>query len=397
MVKALENIKVLDFTRVVGGPFCTLLMQNLGAEVIKVEIPGGGDTFRTFPPLTEGLEGYGFLILNRGKKSITLNLEAKRGREIAKELVKKVDVIVENFRPGVMERLGLSYEELRKINPPLIYASISGFGHSGPRSSQASFDIVAQAMGGLMSVTGFPDTPPTRTGPSIGDYMGGLNATIAILTALFYREKTGEGQTIDISLQDGIWSITGMEYIGTYALYGNVPLRYGNGHLRGTPYGTYPTKDGYAVIAIGTVGHWESFLKVIGRTDLIGVPKYATQSERHKYKDEVDTIVSEWTKERTAAEVLNELEKANLPCSPLPTFEEVLNDPHLLSRDMIIEVQQPISGNLRMPGSVFKLSKTPGNASSPAPFLGQHNYEVYSGILGYSEQEVRELENSGII
>jgi len=257
--------------------------------------------------------------------------------------------------------------------------------------------MVAQALGGLMSVTGFPDAPPTRAGPAIADFLGGFNATISILAALRHKEKTGEGQEIDVSLQDCIWAITSIEHAPLYFLSGRAPQRYGNGVFNVVPYGTYPTKDGYVVISIVTVGQWEDFVKVIGRADLISIPKYAVQSERIKYRDEIDDMVSEWTKVRTVAEVVNALHDASLPCSALPTFDEVANDPQLLSRDMVVEVEQPISGKVKVPGLALKLSKTPGDASSPAPFLGQHNYEVYSYVLGYSEQEIRGLSDNGII
>lgn len=397
MAKALENVRVLDFTRFYAGPFCTMLLQDLGAEIIKIEIPGSGDAIRNFTPITEGGEGYIFINLNRGKKSITLNLESEKGREIARELVLKSDILVENFHPGVMDEFGLGYKELSEINPSLIYASISGFGQTGPYSSQVAYDMIAQAMGGLMSVTGFPNNPPTRAGTAIGDFISSFYTAIAILAALRHKEKTGEGQLIDISLQDCIWALTAIEYAPLYFLTGNTPQRYGNGVFNVTPFETYPTKDGYAAICIVTVGQWETFIRAIGRRDLIGVAKYATQNDRVKYRTEIDALVSEWTKARTTAEVVGELSNAGLPCSPLPTFDEVANDPQLLSRQMTIEVEQLISGRLKVPGSVFKLSKTSGDASSPAPFLGQHNYEVYSNLLDYSEQEVTRLADDGVI
>ncbi len=397
MAKALENIRVLDFGRIISGPFCGYLLQELGAEVIKVEIPVGGETLRTLPPPTKGGESYSFVILNRGKKSITLNLETKRGRDIAKELVRKADVLVENFSYGVVDRLGLRYEVLEKINPSLIHASITGFGHTGPRSSQFAVDIVAQAMGGLMSVTGFPDNPPTRAGVSLGDFLVGLNATIAILAALHYRGRTGEGQHIDLSMQDCMWAMVAVEHLPNYCMSGPVLPRRGNSHPGVLPAGTFLTKDGPVIIWVVTVGHWESLLRGIGRTDLMGLPKYATQMDRIKCRDEVETMVSEWAKTKTVAEVVKELSAVEVPCSPVPSFDEVVHDPQLISRDMIIEVEQLISGSLRVPGSAFKLSRTPGDASSAAPYLGQHNYEVYSGLLGYSEQEIKELQDAGII
>ncbi len=397
MARALENIRVLDFTRFYTGPFCTMLLRELGAEIIKIEIPEGGDTPRNAAPMTNGGEGYIYVNLNRGKKSITLNLKTEKGRQIARELMLKSDVVVENFHAGEMDELGLGYEVISKQRPSLIFASISGFGQTGPYSHRASYDMVAQAMGGLMGVTGFPDKPPTRVGVAMGDFVSSLYTDIAILAALRYKDKTGEGQLIDISLHDCIWALTAIEYAPLYFMSGEIPQRYGNGLYNVTPFNTYLTRDGYAVICIITNGQWDSFVKVIGRGDLAGQSQYATLIERIKYRDEIDTMVSEWTGARTTAEVLEELGKAGLPCSAIPTFDKIANDPHLLSRKMIIEVEQLISGKLKVPGSVFKLSKTPGDAASPAPFLGEHNLDVYSGLLGYSEQEITGLSNEGVI
>ena len=397
MPKALENIKVLDFGRMLAGTYCATLLGELGAEVIKVEIPEGGDAVRTCPPFTEGGEAYTFIMLNRGKKSITLNLQSDKGREIAKELVKGADVLEENFTPGVMDRLGLGYEELSKINPGLIYVSVSGFGHTGPRSSEPGFDLLAQATGGLMSVTGPPDGSPTKSGPSIADYLGSFHGALAVLAALQYRERTGEGQFIDISLQDCIWAITGPEYASFYFATGEEPRRLGNGQCQAVPFNVYPAKDGYVAIAIATVGQFESFLRVIGREDLIGVEKYATIAERANYRDEVDALAEEWTKTQSVEEILNKLRKAHLPVSPVSSISEAANDPQLLSRGMLTEVDQPISGKVKVTGSAFKLSRTPGDTTVPAPFLGEHNYEVYSGVLGYGEEEITKLTKEGVI
>ena len=398
MPKSLENIKVLDFSRIFAGPFCTMLLRDLGAEIIKIEIPEGGETVRTAPPFTEGGESYDFIILNRGKKSVTLDMQSEKGCEICKELAKKADIVVENFTPGVMERLGLGYKELNKINPSLIYASISGFGHTGPRSSEPGFDLVAQAMGGMMAVTGFPDGPPSKAGPSIADFIAGLYGAVAILAALKYRLETGIGQSIDISMQDCIWAITAVESAGFYFLTGENPPRFGNSLLGGgTPFSVYPAEDGYVVICAATVGMFENFLRVIGREDLIGVEKYSNIAERINHRDEVDALVEGWTKTRSVEEILNKLKKAHLPCSSVPTFAEVANDPQLLSREMIIEVEQLLSGKVKVSGSPFKLSETPGDMNFPAAFLGEHNDAVYSNILGYSEEEIRKLTKEGII
>lgn len=394
MVKALDNVKVLDFTRVLAGPFCTMLLQELGAEVIKVEMPGGGDMARTSPPITEGGESYPFINVNRGKKSITLNLSTEKGRGIVRKLAAKTDVLVENFSPGVMDRLGLGYNELTKINPSLIYASISGFGHIGPYSSWPAYDTVAQAMGGLMSVTGFPDKPPTLVGTYIGDELSGIYSTICILAALRHKEKTGEGQMIDISMQDCVWAVTAPFLSPQYFLTGELPRKAESGEAG---FGAYPTKDGYMVICIGNVGQWNDFVKTIGRSDLVDDVRYATDQGRVDHKDEVDNIICDWTRTVTTCEAVSKLTDAHVPVSPVPTFDEVANDPQLLSRQMIVEVEQPLSGKLKVTGSVFKLSKTPGDPSLPSPFLGEHNYDVYSGMLGYTEEEINKLADDGII
>jgi len=391
LAKALNDVKVLDFTRVFAGPFCTLQLADLGAEVIKVEIPVAGDAIRFDPPRTEGGEGGIFINLNRGKKSITLNLASDRGRDICKELVKKMDVVVENFSPGVMDRLGLSYEELEKVNPGLIYASVSGFGHTGPYSARPSYDPIAQAMGGLMSVTGVEGGDPLLTGMPLGDYFPGLYAAIAVLAALHYRSNKGEGQYIDISMQDSVWATTAITGLPQYFLAGEVPRRHGNmGQV-------YRAKDGHVIISVGNVGQWNNFLRVIEREDLIGLDKYGSWSQRAQHVDELQPIIEGWTGIRSVEEIVNILSDAHLPCSSVPTFEKVVNDPQLLSRDMLTEVEQVVSGKVKVPGSPLKLSKTPGNASPPAPFLGEHNYEVYSNLLGYSEEAIGKLADEGII
>ena len=398
MPKALENIKVLDFTRMYAGPFCTMLLCDLGAEVFKVEIPGGGDAVRNIPPFTEGGESAYFINLNRGKKSFTLNLQAERGREICKELVKKVDIVVENFTPRVMDNLGLGYEELSKINPRLIYAASSGFGHSGPRRDFPAYDLIAQAMGGMLSISGFPDGPPEKAGgTATADFVGGMYNTIAILGALHYREQTGEGQSIDISMQDCVWSFVGVSHAPFYFMTGEAPPRLGNGYIEGVPLTVYPAKDGYIIIAGITVGQWENLLKVIGREDLIGDERYTTQAVRIERREETDAMVTKWTKPRSIEEITNLMAKAHLPCAPVPSLAEVAHDPQLLERGMITEVEQLLSGTVKTNGSVLKLSKTPGVVDSPAPFLGQHNDAVYSDILGYSEEKISELATDGII
>lgn len=396
MASVLEGIKVLDLTQVYSGPFCTLLLKDMGADIIKIERPGAGDLIRNDVPHTEGMEGGPFITLNRGKKSLTLNLATEKGRHICKELAKKVDVLVENFSPGTMDKLGLGSKVVCKLNPALIYASISAFGQTGPLRDYPGFDPVAQAMGGMTAVTGFPDNP-TRCGVSIADFSSGFFTAFSIIGALFHRMKTGEGQTIDISMQESIWQLTSIEFAPYYFLNGQDPPRLGNRHAAMIPCNLYPTKDGRIFIMAGVLDQLKRLYTTMGRQDLINTPLGANQNERYKYRDEIDNIIIGWTKTRKTDEIMALLRKADVPCSKFPTFEEVCRDPQLLSRNAIIEVEQVISGKVKVPGSLFKLSKTPGKIDYPAPFLGQDNHGVLSEMLGYSEEEIMKLADEGIL
>jgi CoA:oxalate CoA-transferase len=396
MSGALDGIKVLDFTRIISGPFCSLLLKDLGAEIIKVEIPEAGDLIRVDAPTTVGQESGPFINLNRGKKSITVNLQSEKGRAICKKLAGKVDVILENFSPGTMEKLGLGSQELCKLYPSLIYASISAYGHTGPRRDFPGYDPIAQAMGGMIAVTGYPDSP-TRCGVSIADLSAGTFTTLAIVSAICHRIKTGEGQVIDISMQDCIWQLTSIEFAPHYFLNGVIPKRLGNAHPAMVPANLYQTKDGRVFITAGILVQLHRLYKAIGREGLISTPMGANQYERIKYRDEIDTVLSEWAKTKTSDEIIDILQKADVPCTKLPTFEEVCNDPQLISRDMIIEVEQAISGKVKTPGSLFKLSKTPGNINYPSPILGENNQEILSEMLGYSQEEITRLSLEGVI
>ena len=397
MAKALEGIRVLDLTRMYAGPYGTMLLGELGADVIKVEIPGGGDAIRTTAPLTEAQESHRFVILNRGKRGVTLNITTEEGQKICKELVAKSDVLIENFSPSVMERYNLGYEQLKQINPQLIYTSISGYGHTGPRSSQLAFDTIIQAMGGIISINGQPDSPPTKVGVAIADFMGGAFSVISILAALQSRTRTNMGQHIDLSMQDCIFALTAMQFIPTYVATGREPKKIGNRQLEVTPFNIYPAQDGYIVIATVTVGQWESLLEVLGKEDLKDVPEYASQATRIDYAEEMDVMLEEWTKGRTVEDMLEQLQAAGIPCAPVPSFGQVVNDPQIAARNMQVEVDQLLSGQLKVPGSVFKMSETPGDPTQPAPFLGQHNMEVFSELLGYDDIKIARLQDQGVI
>jgi CoA:oxalate CoA-transferase len=397
MASVLEGIKVMDFTQVYSGPFCTLMLKNLGAEIIKIERPESGDLTRIDVPHTEGHEGGAYIILNRGKKSLTIDLKSEKGRNICKELVKKVDVLVENFSPGTMDKLGLGSQVMCELNPKLIYASLSAYGQTGPRRDYPGFDPVAQAMGGMTAVNGFEDNP-TRVGVSIADFSSGFFTAFSIVAALLHRQKTGEGQTIDISMQDCIWQLTSIEFSPYYFLANQNPPRLGNGHSAMVPCSLYPTKNGdRMIISAGVLSQVHRLYTAIGREDLINSPLGENQNERVKHRAEIDEVIAAWTKTKDTQEIIDTMKAADVPCTKLPTFDEVCNDPQLLSRNMIIEVEQTISGKVKVPGSPFKLSKTPGEIGYPAPFLGENNQEVLSEILGYSEKEIAELTKEGII
>lgn len=396
MSGALNGIKVLDLTQVYSGPFCTLLLKDLGAEIIKVERPGSGDLVRYDVPHTSAMEAGHFINLNRGKKSITLNLQTEQGKQILKDLACKVDILLENFSPGTMDKLGLNSTTICQLNPRLIYASLSAYGQTGPKRNYPGFDPVAQAMGGMTAVTGFADRP-TRCGVSIADFSSGLFTALAITTALFHRGLTGEGQTIDISMQDCIWQLASMEYAPYYFLNHQEPPRLGNGHAAMIPCNLYPATDGFVIVSAGVLAQVKRLYMAMGREDLLNTPLSENQNVRYKYRNEIDQAITEWTKMHTMDEILTTLGKADVPCSRVPTFAEICNDPHLISRDMIIEIEQPLSGKFQTTGSLFKMSKTPGNIQYPAPYLGQNNEDVYTDMLGYNQEKIIKLSADGVI
>ncbi len=396
MYKALKDIKVLDFTQYLSGPHCTSVLCELGAEVIKVERPVVGEPERKAAPMSPQGESYQFMAYNRGKKSVTLNLKNPEGLDIAKKLVAKCDILVENFAPGVLDRLGLSYEIASKINPGIIYASISGFGQTGPRRDQITFDVVGQAMGGLMSVTGYEDGEPLKVGVSLADYMGGYNAVIGILAALHYKNVTGEGQRIDISMQDSIWAMVFPDRANYFDTL-NPPKRIGNRLSSSAPFGSYKARDGYVVICTITDEQWHNVLRAIGREDLIDDERFHTRVLRTKNMTEVESIVNSWLKDKTVEEALKIFQIFQVPSSPVPTFEQVANDPQILHREMIIEVEQPASGKVKLSGSVYKMSKTPGNRNLRIPLIGEHNQEIYVDLLGFDKKEIEKFREEGVI
>ena len=392
----LSGVRVLDFTRVLAGPFCTMLLADLGADVIKVERPGRGDDTRTFPPFA-GKESAYFININRNKRSIVINLKHPKGRELALELAKKSDVIVENFRPGTMEKLGLSYEDVKKVNPRIIYASISGFGQYGPYRDRPGYDLIGQAMGGIMSITGWPFSPPTRTGTAIADILAALFCCVGILSALRARDKTGEGRRIDVSLVDSVMSAC-EAYVEMYLVEGKVPTRIGNRYEFIYPYDTFEAKDGWIAIGIGNEEMWARFCKATNMMWMLEDPKFSTNEARLENHAEVKRVVEDWTRNKTVKEILDILLKYEIPCGPVYSMDEVCNDPHIAkAREMVVEIDQPNVGKMRIVGCPIKMTPTGASIRRPAPLLGQHTDEILKEVLGLSNEEIKRLREENVI
>jgi CoA:oxalate CoA-transferase len=365
-----SGVTVVDLTRVLAGPFCTMVLADLGARVIKVETPGSGDDSRHIGPFVAGKSAY-FMSLNRGKESIALDLRAEKDRLFFKRLLSKADVLVENFRPGAMERLGLGYEELAKEMPRLIYAAASGFGHTGPSAGRPAYDMVVQAMGGIMSLTGHPGGPPTRVGTSIGDITAGLFTAIGIASALYHRKQTGRGMKIDVAMFDCQIAIL-ENAIARYFATGEVPGPLGARHPTITPFDAFKAKDRYVVIAAGNDRLFARLCETLARPDLAENPLFLTNESRTRHaaalKDEIEAALAD----RAAADVLAALEAAGIPCGPINSVADALNDPQTAARNMVIEVKDPEAGVLHMAGNPIKMSAFPDPPHRPpAPNLGQ--------------------------
>ena len=393
---ALADIRVLDLSRVLAGPFCTMLLADFGADVIKVEAPGRGDDTRHWGPPWAGGESAYFLSVNRNKRSITLNLKHERGRQILLDLVARSDVFIENFKVGTAKRLGLDYETLREINPRLIYCSITGYGQTGPYRDRPGYDFVIQAEGGIMSITGPADGEPHKVGVAIVDITAGLFAATAILAALHHRERTGEGQYIDIALLDAQvgWLANVAQ---NYLVSGEVPKRYGNAHPNIVPYEVFPTADGYIAVGIGNDRQYRRFCELTGRMDLWEDGRFQTNPGRVEHRDELIPRLRELFRTRTTAEWLALLREAKISAAPINNVAQVLNDPHVLARGMVQTVRHPTAGELKLVGPVPKLSATPAAIRRPPPLLGEHTVEVLTELLGYDEETLSRLREEGVV
>lgn len=393
---ALLGVRVLDLSRVLAGPYCTMLLADMGAEVIKLEIPGRGDDSREFPPFKEGESLY-YLNLNRGKRSITLNLKHPEGKRIFIELAKKFDVLLENFRPGTMDRLGLGYETLRKVNPRLVYASISGFGQTGPYRDRPGYDIIGQAMGGLMSVTGWPDSPPTRTGTAIGDVLSALFCCIGILAALQFRERTGRGQMVDVALVDSVFA--SLENIPMkFFVDREVPTRIGNRYEFVYPYDSFKAADGWVIIGVANDAVWGRLIDATGMFHLMEDERFDTNPRRVENHGILKPRIEDWTSKREVAEIVSLLTEHGVPACPIYSIKDVVEDRHIATeRGMIVELEQPGLGKVRLLGNPVKMSETWPTPKGPAPDLGGDTGAILKELVGLSESEIDGLRSDGVL
>lgn len=393
---ALEGVRVLDFSHALAGPYCTLLLSDLGAAIHKLEPADGGDMGRGWGPPFSGDQASFFLGLNRGKLGISVNLKQPEGIAICLKLLEKMDVLVENFRPGTMARLGLGYEDVRARNPRLVYCSISGYGQDGPSRDEAAFDLIVQSSSGLVSITGTEAGEQVRCGYSVADISAGLFAVIGILTALRARERSGLGQHVDIAMLDSMISGMSSNYM-TYLGSGVAPRPLGTGFPTVVPYRVFQAEDRGFAIAIGSERLWSALCKVINRPELESDSRFANNAARIENRNELESTLAETFRHRPATEWLRELSSAGIPCSLVRTFPEVVEHPQAAHRRMFPQLEHPTAGRHRVTGSPIKFSMTPGGPGEPAPLLGQHTRQVLSGLLGLDTHTLDRLESSGTI
>ncbi len=394
--RPLSGVRVLDLSRVLAGPYCSMMLGDLGADVIKVERPGVGDETREWGPPEAGGEAAYYLCVNRNKRSITIDLKQPEGQEIVKKLAERSDILLENYKVGTLQRFGLGYNDIKKINPGIIYCSITGFGQYGPYKDRPGYDFIIQGMGGIMSITGEPDGPPMKVGVAIVDITAGLFACSAILAALYNREKTGKGQYIDIALLDSV--VAWLANVGSnYLVSGEIPKRYGNAHPNIVPYEPFKTKDGtYIALGVGNDRQWQEFCKIAGLEDIADDPRFATNPQRVIHREELIPIIAKKMLERTSEEWLSELEKHKIPCGPINTLDKVFSDPQVKAREMVVEVPHPTAGSVKLVASPMKLSDTPCRVDRHPPLLGEHTEEVLHE-LGYLDDDIRALREKGVI
>ncbi|MBI4200224.1 MAG: CoA transferase [Chloroflexi bacterium] len=394
MASALEGIRVLDLSRTFAGPFCAMLLGDMGADVVKLEEPEQGDETRSWPPFWNG-QSVNFLPFNRNKRSITLNLKSPEGRAIAARLAERSDVVIESFRTGAAERLGLGYEELRQRSPQLVYLSISGYGRTGPMAHRPGYDLMVQGAGGLISVTGEPGRPPVRVGYSVVDIFCGMAAYGAVLTALYHRERTGQGQYVEASLLDG--QVTTSSYHAvSYLATGKAPGPMGSGHPSVCPYQAFQAKDGWFILGVANDNLWRRFCAAVKLDHLVDDPRYRATADRVAHREELIGFLNELFRHKTVKEWTDLIAGADVPCGPINTVAQVVNDPQIRAREAIVSLPHPDIPDLRMPGPPFRPHATPATYRRYPPRHGEHTEEVLRE-LGYTPDDVEMLKQEGAI
>lgn len=392
---ALQGITVLDLTRVLAGPFCTMILGDLGADVIKVEAVGSKDDTRAWGPPFAGGESAYYLCANRNKRAITLNLKSAKGQDAFKKLAAGADVVVQNFKTGTLERLGLGYDTLKRINPQIILASITGFGQTGPYKNEPGYDYIIQAMAGLMSITGDERSGPLKVGVAIADVLTGLYAAIGILAALHERSYSGEGQQLDVSLFDAQLSAL-VNVASSYLTTGAVPRRLGNQHPHIVPYQVFPTRDGEMVVAVGNDAQFRKLAEALGMPELAADERYRTNAERLRHRDGLVAVISAVMKAKPTTHWRARLQAAGIPHGPINDLQAVFADPQVQARNMVVEMAHPTAGSVKLVGSPLKLSRTPVEMKRHPPLYGEHTAQVLSR-LGYSPDELDEMRRNGDI
>jgi len=402
-MQPLEDLRVLDISRALAGPYCAMMLGDLGADVIKVELPGRGDESRSWGPPFVG-EPYAsypgestyFMAMNRSKRSLTVNLKEPEGQEIIRRIAARSDVLIENFRTGIMDRMGLGYESLHEMNPRLIYCSISGYGRNGPYAEKPGYDFILQAEGGIMGITGPEEGPPYRVGVSLIDITTGMFASTAILSALHSRGSTGEGQLIDISLLDSSAAL--LANVATnYLVAGVEPRRMGNAHFNIAPYEVFHARDRWFTLGAANTKQWEKLCEVVGQPELKSDPRFITNQDRVAHREELADILNQAFSTREAWEWLDRLQEADIPCGLINNIQDVFDHPQAPYRNLKLQVEHPTAGVIALPGFPYKLSRTPAELHRPPPRLGEHTDEVLTDLLGYSSQQVADLRKQEVI
>jgi CoA:oxalate CoA-transferase len=397
MTTPLAGITVLDFGQIFQGPYATLLMAKAGADVIKIE-PPGGEPLRRRVIATGGETTFPIAMLNANKRAVTLNLKSPAGKDLLKQMVARADVLLENFAPGMLDGLGVGYDVLKDINPRLIYATGTGFGISGPDRDNLAMDFTIQAASGIMSITGDPDGPPMKAGPTLVDFMGGIHLYAAVMTALLQRTTTGQGQLVEVAMQETVYPSLASSY-DYHVRTGKVPPRAGNRQagLASAPYNAFQTKDGWVAVHVVTEAHWQNLLRAMGREDLLDDPRFSTNPARTENMDATETLVTAWTIGLGKAEIVATAKRCRIPVAPVRNAVEVMNDPHMHERGMLQRVDHPSLGSIILPNSPLRLHGADRVDPVPSPLLGQHNMDVYGGWLGLGADGVEALKRAGAI